>query len=166
MKPLIASLLPLGLAALAVAGCGDGGGSQSGSTAAARHAAFGAAASPADRAAISRLTVNFLAAEANGNWKQACALLTKQVRAQVARLATQRRGLSGGGCPDILGSLFKTSPAQLQATDHGVSVQDARIEGARGYVFYSTPKAGSAYLPLEREGTSWKVATISGSSAP
>jgi hypothetical protein len=72
----------------------------------------------------------------------------------------------GKRCGKALARLFRQNPAQLQAAAEKVEIEKARVDGTRGYVFYSTPGRPAAYLPLSREGKRWKVATISGSSAP
>jgi len=157
MRALTASLVSVGLLALALGGCG---GRSDSDAQASGNAAFGPQASPAQKAAIEETTTDFLAAEAKGRWGQACALMAATVRTQ---LAVMKHGES---CATTLATLFKQNPAQLQAAATGVTIKDARVNGSQGYVFYSTPKTASAYLPLQFEGRHWNVATISGSSAP
>ncbi len=155
MRSSFASLPALALATLALAGCG---GSSDGTTASA-NSPFGEAASAEERAAITAAAEDFLAAEAAAQWDRACALMSAGVRRQLEQMK------KGKGCAASLADLFRQNPAQLQAAS-GIEVDDARLSGSNGYVFYSTAKTDSAYLPLELEGGRWKVATISGSTAP
>lgn len=155
MRSSFASLPALALAALALAGCGG----SSDDTTANANSSFGEAAGAEDRAAITATAEDFLAAEAEGRWDRACTLMSAEVRHQLEQMK------KGKGCPASLAALFKQNPAQLQAA-RGIEVDDARLSGSSGYVFYSTAKTNSAYLPLKLEGGSWKVATISGSTAP
>lgn len=145
------------LVALLLAGCG---GSAAPTSQAEGNAGYGAPASASQRTAIAKATEDFLAAEARGRWAEACALMASPVRDQLEQM---RHGRS---CASTLAVLFKQNPAQLQAAAGGVVVKDTRVNGSQGYVFYSTPKSDSAYLPLALEDGGWKVATISGSSAP
>ena len=109
---------------------------------------------------MERTGLAFLAAEARQSWARACDLMSSRVRAQLAAMQP------GEACAAILARIFKQSPAQLQAAASGVVVDDVRVDGSRGYVFYSTPAAASTFLPMESERGRWKVGTISGSSAP
>jgi hypothetical protein len=157
MRGPAAALFGAFMVAFLLAGCG---GSAAPTSQAEGNAGYGGPASASQRAAIAKTTEDFLAAEARGRWGEACALMASSVRDQLEQM---RHGRS---CPSTLAVLFKQNPAQLQASASGVAIKDARVNGAQGYVFYSTPRSDSGYLPLTLEGGAWKVATISGSSAP
>lgn len=158
---LLAALL-LALSGAALAGCGDDDSGAEDAT-----ASFGAEANAEDEEAIVETTESFLTAQARGQWEDACELMTTAVRKQVEQLAASSKRLKGEDCAAILAAVFKQNPAQLQASADGIEVKAVRIQNTdRGYVFYSTPQSKAAYLPLEREQGEWRVATISGSSAP
>lgn len=156
----ILGLLAL-LATVVVAGCG---GDDSEPPEAA--AGFGVEAPAAESEAISTAARRFLSAQAAGRWAEACGLMTAAVREQVEALGASSQRIRGRGCARVLGAIFRQNPAQLRAAEE-IEVEAVRVQGEDGgYVFYSTPDVESAYLPLERQAGEWRVATISGSSAP
>jgi hypothetical protein len=155
VRSSFASPAALALAVLALVGCGG----SSEDTTASANSPYGEAAGAEERAAITAAAEDFLAAEAAARWDRACDLMSAEVRRQLEQMK------KGKDCAAGLAALFKQNPAQLQAARE-IEVDDARLSGSNGYVFYSTAKTDSAYLPLKLEGGSWKVATISGSTAP
>ena len=171
-SPKRASALALLAVVLALAGCGGGGGSSSATTAKAPATepqkggeasieGFGSEASGAEREAILSSFEDYLDAIAQRDYPTACSHLSETVQSSLEQLVV--KSLKGKGCAAILPKLLSPSAPQTAREQAEGKVAKVRFEGERGFVVFHAPGAKLYQQTMQREGGSWKVASVAAS---
>jgi hypothetical protein len=119
---------------------------------------FGEEGSASESKQANETVSAFLAARAKGEWRAACAQLSKALVEKLEKLATNSTGLSDTSCASFLETFVRLTPAQKSET----STEDGslRQQGARGDLVYFGAKEAVNAMPLEAEGDGWRVAAI------
>jgi hypothetical protein len=122
--------------------------------------AFGHRASGSDLRELRSLAERYYAAAAAQNGAAACLLIGAALR---EGLVEQHGGASGpsraGDCASVVAKLLRSSGRS--ATElAGVAITGAFVEEGRGSVMLRLPDGEIRYLPVEREGGTWKVGSI------
>lgn len=97
----------------------------------------------------------YLDAQAAGRWKAACSYMGSDFRASVEQL--------GGACAAALEALSGGLPP---ATARDAAVADAgalRIDGNQGFLLFHGAHSRDFFMPMAREGGSWKIAALAAS---
>jgi hypothetical protein len=97
----------------------------------------------------------YLDAQATGRWKAACSYMASEFRASVEQLggpcAAALEGLSGGPSP--------AAAREAAAADAGA----LRIDGKQGFLLFHGAHRRAFFMPMAREGGSWKIAALAAS---
>jgi hypothetical protein len=123
---------------------------------------FGAAATQTEFAAVAAAVRSYDLALAQGDGAAACELLGAGAAAQLATLY----GRGKVSCAQVLSALAARYPPQFRASLRRVRVTDARLSGERGFAFFTMPTVPSGFFPVARQGGTWRVAALAGSSVP
>jgi hypothetical protein len=113
---------------------------------------------------VAEIVHDFYVARAEEDWQAACALLTKSSAEQLQELVSQAPELKDAGCAKALAAFTRPLPA---AVDREVTTVDAgsfRREGEQGFLIYYGAGHAVYAMPLSREGDTWKVAALSGTT--
>jgi hypothetical protein len=123
---------------------------------------YGAEADPSERDAAATALHNFFDARAEGNWDAACEYLSKGTIESFEKLAAGAKGVEGKSCGGILEALTNPAAKQVMKTEAAqADVRSLRFEGEQGFLLYTFE--GTVYsVPMNKEGGSWKVASLAG----
>jgi hypothetical protein len=127
---------------------------------------FGGEADSAEIEAATAALSGYLAARAKGDWAESCADLAKATVAPLAQLASSSPRLKGKGCGAILGALEGRAPASTRVNTLTGPIASLRAEGERGFALYHGPHGVDYFVPMVREGGSWKVGALAPSEFP
>jgi hypothetical protein len=161
-RPSLAALLVSLLAATLLSACGSG--SETGSDQFREQTDspvldFGEEGSEADLEEGGETVSTFLAARAAGDWREACAQVSRPMLAKIDHLATTATDLADKSCPSFLGTFTQLS-AEERRNSASVEAGSIRLKGKRAYVIYSGDGGVVYAMPLSREGDAWKVASL------
>ena len=181
MRPALVALSAVALAAV-LSACGGGGGADSTQAPAPRIvpleisgggsaqfrvegdnsiANYGSEAGAAELGAAARLVHAYFAALAGEEWAGACSYLSREVAANVERLAAAAPTFEGGGCAGALGELFgKISAAEAREATT-LDAASLRREGERAFLLYRGFQGKPYFVSLLRDGGGWAVAGLS-----
>ena len=109
---------------------------------------FGSEASGSDFEAAAAALHGYLDARAAAAWTAACAYMSPGV----------------ANCPETLASLSADVPAAALSEAAEADVAALRIEGDRGFLLFHGARGTNYFMPLVREGGTWKVAAIAPSA--
>lgn len=116
-------------------------------------AGFSKEASDAELEEAASVVATSLKARADHDWAGQCATLSSTTSKKVV-------GKSGKACAEALGELARTaSPGVLDDNMRG-EVVALRIKGRKGYALFRGAANSKWAMPLEREGSQWKVASL------
>ncbi|HUC07473.1 MAG TPA: hypothetical protein VMR96_05235 [Solirubrobacterales bacterium] len=121
---------------------------------------FGAEGSGSELEEVDATVSDFLAVHAKEDWGATCALLSKQMLDKLERLATNSTSLHDTSCPAFLDA-FVVLSAQEKRESAEIEGGSLRQQGAKGYLIYHGSEDVVYAMPLEREGSAWKVAALS-----
>ncbi|HEX4306882.1 MAG TPA: hypothetical protein VHZ54_12665 [Solirubrobacterales bacterium] len=164
------------LVVTAIAGCGSGssttdasaastGGSPSefikpGKKATNKYAEFGHAADDAEREAASKVLTENFKARAMGNWATQCSTLTRTVVKEIEG-GPESSG-NGQKCAASLKQLAlplsESKPARANTLEGSIDV--LMVKGIKAYALYHGTKHKDYAMPMEKEGATWKVASL------
>jgi hypothetical protein len=124
---------------------------------------FGEEAAESELQEAAEAVHGFYVKRAEGDWKGACAYLSKAMLEQLEQLAASSTELSDKRCPSFLEAF--TSP--LSAAEwRQVTTVDAgslRDEGEQAFlIYYGAPGKTVYAMPLKQEEGAWKVGALSG----
>jgi len=124
---------------------------------------FGEEAGDAQFEAAAAALHNFLDARAAGNWRAACAYMSRSIVESFEKLAAQAKQVDATSCAGILSSL--TNPAAksaMKAEAAKADVGSLRVEGDRSFIIYTGVDRTILAMPMTDEGGEWKVASLAG----
>ncbi|MDX6600883.1 MAG: hypothetical protein QOF13_85 [Solirubrobacterales bacterium] len=102
----------------------------------------------------------FFAARAEGDWAGTCAQLSRSVLDKIKHLATTATGLVDTSCPSFLGAFMRLS-AEERKESTIVDAGSLREQGPRAFLIYYGGSEAVYTMPLNREGSEWKIASLS-----
>ncbi|HTA06390.1 MAG TPA: hypothetical protein VK774_08505 [Solirubrobacteraceae bacterium] len=109
---------------------------------------------------------SYLSAIGDGNWAEACTLLSTPVKTQLKQLLAHAKGISGHGCAVALAALLGRTPASLRQKQEPSSVVGVRILGDHAFVLYRSPQFPHATLSMARESGRWTAGVLAAAGAP
>jgi hypothetical protein len=127
---------------------------------------FGDEADAAEVEAATAALSGYLAARARGDWARSCADLAKAAVAPLEQLASSSPQLKGKDCGAILAALEGGVPASSRASTLTGPIASLRAEGERGFALYHGPHGVNYFVPMVKEGDSWKVGSLAPSEFP
>lgn len=159
----MAALVAAALLAALMSACGDSGSSGgidrfSGKTDSPL-LEFGEEGSGSETEQASETVSSFLAARAEGDWKTACAQLSKPLVDKLEKLAANSTGLSDTSCASFLETFTRLTPTQKGETSATGGV--LRRQGEKGDLIYSGAEGAVEAMPLEADGGEWRVGAVS-----
>lgn len=106
----------------------------------------------------------YLDFRAAGDWSGACSELSRGVKAQLSRLFRSAPGARDHP-PNCAAFLRSSSPAGAGEPESAqAAVAAFRAEGNHGFLLYHGAGDIAYFFPMMREGGTWKLAAIAGSS--
>jgi len=121
---------------------------------------FGEEADEAEREAASAVVLGFMQARAAGDWDAVCLQLSSAALAQIDQLSERSPQLRGKGCAELLEALVGNAPAAARANTVRDGIDSLRSDGGRGFALYHGSDGRDYYLPLVKEGDSWRVGAL------
>lgn len=119
---------------------------------------FGSEAPAEEREAASGVLESYLHARSAENWGAACAALSARTAEPLEELAASSPKAKGTTCAAALAALAGSRPAP---TDNLAGPIGAlRVEGDRGFALFHGSDGNDYVVPMQREGSIWKVATL------
>jgi hypothetical protein len=140
-------------------GSGEGSGAGAGNI-----TTFGEEASTADRDAAGTAVQEFLRARADGDWAQACSLMSASTQETLAAFGGEPT--KSVPCAKLLERVASQISAKLLAAGEQTEVTAVRIEGDRGFVLYRDASGSESAFAVVREGSVWKAGAINGTPLP
>lgn len=156
-------LLAVGLAAGLLAACGSGseqGSDQFRDQTKSPLLDFGEEGNEEEREEGATVVEGFLADRADGDWAGACARIARAMLAKIEHLATSATDLEDKSCASLLGAFTRLS-AKERRDSAIVDAGSLRRRGRRAFLIYYGAGEVVYAMPLSREGTVWKVASLS-----
>ena len=127
---------------------------------------FGEEASPAELEAATVALSGYLDARAKGSWAKSCTYLARSAVAPLEQLASSSPKLKGKDCGAILAALEGRAPASSRVSTLKGPIASLRFEGERGFALYHGPDGVDYFVPMVKEGGSWKVGALAPSEFP
>jgi hypothetical protein len=127
---------------------------------------FGHAASAADQKAITILIKSFYAATGTANGSAICSLLYDVLAEVIPENYEQSPGLKGHTCSEVMGKVFASRRREMARDARKVKVTRVRVEGPKGIAMVYLGKHPEPYFLVHRQGTEWKMQTISTTILP
>ncbi len=161
---LLAVLVVAVLAAALLGACGDSG-SSSGSDQFRDQTKsplldFGEEGSESELEEVDATVSDFLAVHSQEDWDATCDLLSKQMLDKLERLADNSTGLKDPSCPAFLEAFVVLSPDEKKETGE-IDGGSLRQQGAKGYLIYFGAEDVVYAMPLDKQGSEWRVAALS-----
>jgi hypothetical protein len=103
---------------------------------------------------------DFLTARTDEDWATACAQLARPMLAKIEHLATSTTDLKDTSCPSFLGTFTRLS-ARERTDSKVVDAGSMRVQGRRAFLIYYGAGEVVYSMPLNLEGDTWKVASLS-----
>lgn len=122
---------------------------------------FGIEAPEADFDAAAIALHGFLDARAAGAWRDTCSYMSTAVGASLIQLSGHSRGAS---CPDALASLATDLPPAALREAAVAEAAALRVEGDRAFLLFQGARGTAYFMPMAREGGTWKVAAVAPSA--
>jgi len=112
-----------------------------------------------EREAASKVLEESLQARAARDWAGQCATLVKSVVEGIEKAGTVLGG--GGGCAQALEAQAAPAPPSTLANTMTGPIDAFRVVGgARGFALYHGTKGKDYVMPMLKEGSEWKVASL------
>jgi len=124
----------------------------------------GKESSAAEREAASEALEESFEARAAGDWAGQCASLTKSAVEAVE--AGVPKGKKKKGCAANLETLGKQAPKAVLENPMIEPIAVLRISGSQAYAFFHGAKGQDYVMPMEKEGSDWKVGALTPQEAP
>jgi hypothetical protein len=102
----------------------------------------------------------YLSALGDGNWTEACRLLSSPVKHGLATLLAHVHGLRAHGCAAALGTLLGRTPQSLRKLQQPTGVVAVRTDADHAFVFYRSRQLPHATLSMLRESGHWTAGVI------
>jgi hypothetical protein len=140
-------------------GSGEGSGAGAGNI-----TTFGEEASAEDRDAAGTTVQEFLRARADGDWAQACSLMSASTQETLAGFGG--KPTESQPCAKLLERVASQIVGKTVAAGKETEVTAVRIEGERGFVLYRDADGTESAFAVVREGSVWKAGAINGTPLP
>jgi len=121
---------------------------------------FGEEAEESEREAASAVVLAFMQARSDGDWDFVCLQLSSAALAQIDQLADRSSQLRGKDCADVLATLVGKAPAAARANTIRGGIDSLRFDGESGFALYHGSDGRDYYLPLVKEGESWRIGAL------
>jgi hypothetical protein len=121
---------------------------------------FGDEADETEREAASVVVLAFMQARTAGDWEAVCLQLSSAALAQIDQLADRSVQLRGKDCAELLETLVGNAPAAARANTIRGGIDSLRFDGESGFALYHGTDGRDYYLPLVKEGESWRVGAL------
>jgi hypothetical protein len=180
---LTASLLVVGFALVGCGGSGDKSTASTNSTKNGRQPAaaqtsgatsadkgdtsiqnFGQAATGPDSSSAEAAVHGYLTARAAGDYSRACSYLSEAFQQQLAQLGSNLDKDKSSTCATTLQAMSASLPAQVRHDLGVVRVTAVRVSGDRAFVLYRGAHGVKSFIPVSKQGGSWRVAALAGSN--
>jgi hypothetical protein len=115
-----------------------------------------------DQASVALHT--YLDARAAGAWRDACSVLAPSVAESLSQLSAQARaGHKPLSCPPLIAALSAGVPPVALREAAQADVGALRVNGDGGFLLFHGPGGTEYFMPMAKEGETWKVAAIAAS---
>jgi hypothetical protein len=122
---------------------------------------FGEEGSESELEEVDATVSDFLAVHSKEDWDATCALLSKPMLDKLELLATNSTGLKDTSCPAFLSAFVVLSPEDKSESAEIEQGGSLRRQGAKGYLIYSGADDVVYAMPLDKQGSEWRVAALS-----
>lgn len=121
---------------------------------------FGEPVSSSERDIASEVLTDNLEARQKGDFTKQCSTLNSATQIEISESSNAVTGASE--CPSKLEALAKplNSTAEARKDNYDGSIDELRVKGAKAYALYHGNDGKNYAIPLQRESTGWKVASI------
>lgn len=126
----------------------------------------GKEASTAEREAASKVLEENLEARAAGDWTGQCESLNVKIREGIVRVAPKGQAKSVALCATSLEGLAKNASKEILENPMTGPVAVFRIKGNQGFAFFHGSGGKDYVMPMEKEGSGWKVTSLVPQEAP
>jgi hypothetical protein len=127
---------------------------------------FGQEADEAEREEAASALESYMRAFAAGNWAKSCRYLSDSAVRSLRQFAAGTAKLEGKGCAALLPPLVTGAPASDRANTVTDGVASLRVGGERAFALYHGPDGVDYFMPMEKQGGTWKVTTLSPQEFP
>ncbi|HEY5194256.1 MAG TPA: hypothetical protein VIJ39_10350 [Solirubrobacteraceae bacterium] len=127
---------------------------------------YGHAADATDRQALTAFSKRYYAAAAAGDGAKACSMIKPSFARAIPEVYGRGAGppyLRGKTCAVVMSLLFKHLHSQMAAP---ITVSGIRVEGSTARIIVGSPATPVGYLPMEHEGTGWKIVGLIATPLP
>lgn len=118
---------------------------------------FGTEAEPQEVEQASAVLEENLEARAAGDYAGQCATLARSV---VKRLEQAQPAVGSKGCPGTLEVEAQGAPAYILENTLTPPLEFLLVEGKEGFAIWHGTDGGDYAMPMEKEGSEWKVASV------
>jgi hypothetical protein len=176
---LVAIVCLVAIVGLLATGCGgssatgSSGGSSStttepssqffGKSAANHFSKFGDESDPAELKAAAAIVAKSLKARAAHDWAAQCSTLSPVA---VKAVEENPGATKGAGCAKNLGAQGKEAPKEILEDNLKGAVVAFRVKGTKGYALYHGTDKKDWAMPMEKAGTTWRVASLVAEEIP
>jgi hypothetical protein len=123
---------------------------------------FGKESDVAEREAASEVLEENLEARAAGDWEAQCLTLAEPIVKGIERSA----GGTGAGCAKSLEVQASSAPESILANPMTEPIAALRVGGIRGFALFHGANGKDYVMPLLKEGSEWKVASLTTEEVP
>jgi hypothetical protein len=128
---------------------------------------FGEEADGAELEAATSVLESYMRAFAAGDWAKSCSYLSDSQAKSLQQFAAGTSKLEGKGCAALLPLLVAGAPASARANTLVDGIASLRVGGGeRAFALYHGPKGVDYFIPMAKQGGTWKVATLSPQEFP
>lgn len=127
---------------------------------------YGHAAGAADKLALTSFVKRYFAAAAAEDGAMACSMIKPSFVRAIPEDYGSGAGpayMRGKTCTAVMSLLFKHFHTQLSAP---VVVSSVRVDGDKAEVIVGSTTTPVSYLPMEREGSAWRLVELLGAPLP
>jgi hypothetical protein len=157
-------LVVAALAAVLLGACGDsgssGGSDQFRDQTKSPLLDFGEEGSESDLEEVDATVSDYLAVHSKEDWDRTCSMLSKPLLDKLERLATNSTGLKDTSCSAFLDA-FVVLSAEEKSGSAEIDGGSLRQQGAKGYLIYYGSEDVVYAMPLDKQGSKWRVAALS-----
>lgn len=123
-------------------------------------ATVGQPAGAGDKTAVLAAFHSYLGAIGDGNWDEACQLLSTSVKRALARVLVRAHGIPHHGCVATLGALLGPTPQSRRRQQEPTSIVGVRTNGDHAYILYRSYQLPHAAFSMLRESGRWTAGVL------
>ena len=161
-KWLVTTLLAAALGAALLAACGssESGSDQFRDKTDSGLLDFGEESGTAELEEAAKTVRSFLLSREKEDWAATCAQISQALLSKIEHLAVSSTELKGKSCPSFLEAFLRIS-AQEHQESTSIDAGSLRQQGAQAFLIYSGAGGNVYAMPLRKEGSAWKVDSLS-----